>query len=488
MGVDTTEREDIQRELRLGEARLRQIIDLVPHFVFSKSERGEFLLANRAVADFYGVGVEGLVGKTDYDFVPAEEADRFQEMDLEVIRTGKAKPWFEEEITNKQGQKMILLTTKIPFASALDLRPAVLGVSIDITERKQLEAELFKRAKLDSIGMLAGGIAHDFNNILAGILGHISLAELLASDKPEVTAKTAKAREGIARARHLTQQLLTFSRGGEPVLEPLRLDRLLREAVEFALSGSRTTPAIHIREGLSGVLGEAGQLNQVFYNLALNAAQAMPEGGTFRVDADNVQLRKGEIPALPPGRYVRIRARDEGEGIPPEILHEIFDPFFTTKSRGVGLGLAVAYSIVRRHHGLIKAESTPGKGALFTIYLPAVEAREDNGGHSDELAPVPGSGRVLIVDDEEAIRESIGALLSQLGYEPVAAARGEDGLKTYRKALSGGKPFRAVILDLTMPGGWSGEKTAAEIRKVHPQACLISSSGYSNDATASTAL
>jgi len=481
VGVDITEKEITHEELRLGERRLRQIIDLVPHFIFAKDDQGRFILVNQAVADFYETKVEELVGKTDADFGPAPQAETFLNNDREVIRSGEAQTWEEEEIFNRDGKRMVLHTTKIPFTSDQDNRKAVLGVSLDITQRKRLEQELLKSDKLESIGVLAGGIAHDFNNILAGMLGHLTLAEMQTKKNEKLSAKLGKIRGGIERAKHLTQQLLTFSRGGEPVRQPLGLGKLLREAVEFAMSGAQATFNLNVPEDLSCVLGEAGQLSQVISNLAINAVQAMPEGGRFSVEAANVTLAENEIPGLEPGNYVQIKAKDEGEGIPAEVLSSIFDPFFTTKTRGSGLGLAVAYSIIRNHHGLITADSPPDGGAVFTIYIPATPGEAVRDEALKNQTPAGGTGRILIVDDEEDIRDALKEMLEHLGYAPNCAADGRRGLTLYREALKKNQRFRAVILDLTMPGGWSGEKTAAEIRKLDPTACLISTSGYSNN-------
>lgn len=343
----------------------------------------------------------------------------------------------------------------------------------DVTEQQRLEGEALKAQKLESIGVLAGGIAHDFNNILTAILGNISLAKLYVGESQAATVLT-HAEVACDHARDLTLQLLTFARGGAPIKQTASIAELVRETASFALRGASVNVRFEFAENLWATLIDRGQISQVIQNLVINASQAMPAGGQIVIRGDNVATAP---PSLAPGQYVRLTVSDHGVGILPEHLPRIFDPYFTTKQKGSGLGLATAYSIVQRHDGLITVESTPGKGTRFTVYLPAaVEANP-----RAAAAAVAGSGRVLLMDDEAAVREVGAKLLDALGYEASLAADGEECVRIYIEALRAGRRFDAVLLDLTVPGGMGGRECLERLRALDADVQAIVSSGYSND-------
>ena len=353
----------------------------------------------------------------------------------------------------------------------------IVNVLRDVTEHRKMEEELIKAQKLETVGVLAGGIAHDFNNILTAIWGYLSLAKAAARPMGEVVELLIEAEKASVRARDLTQQLLTFSRGGTPVKRPLSLGAVLKDATGFALSGSNVRCEMAVPENLWLAEADEGQMNQVINNLVLNAVQAMPRGGVIRISARNV--RAGSVEGVPlSGRdYVMISVRDEGIGIPEEHLQKIFDPYFTTKQQGSGLGLSITYSIVRNHDGAITVTSTLGEGTTFSVYLPAAETqavpelREANN-------PPDGTGRILFMDDDEVVRSVGRRMLEHLGYEVAIAGDGGEMLASYGKAMGDGKPFDAVIMDLTIPGRMGGKEAIGRLLALDPRARAIVSSGY----------
>lgn len=355
----------------------------------------------------------------------------------------------------------------------------------DITEKRRMEEELLKAQKLESIGILAGGIAHDFNNLLTAILGNISLSKLYVPEGDRAYVKLEEAEKASLRARDLTQQLLTFSRGGAPVKKKISLADIAREAAMFALSGSRTTCRFDIAEDLWPVEVDEGQFSQVINNLILNADQAMPAGGVVEVSCKNALVGADDPLSLPEGRYVVLSISDHGVGIPAEVLPRIFDPYFTTKKSGKGLGLATVYSIVRNHDAHIAVTSQPDQGATFTIYLPCGDCSADAAAAVAKTPDPAGAtdvrGRVLVMDDEENIRDVVGEMLDFIGYGAAFARDGAEAVDIYAKALRAGEPFAAVLLDLTIPGGMGGSEAMGLLRDMDPGVRAIVSSGYSND-------
>ncbi len=350
----------------------------------------------------------------------------------------------------------------------------------NITEHRRLEEELRRAHKLDSLGVLAGGIAHDFNNLLTGILGNISMARLGMNPGDKGFGALDKAQKAAERARDLTQQLLTFSKGGAPVKKTASIEQILTDSVSFVLRGSNVRCELVIPDNLWPVEVDEGQMNQVINNLIINADQAMPEGGTIRASIENLVVGPSQIPTARAGRYVKISIKDNGCGIPAENLHKIFDPYFTTKLKGSGLGLATVYSIIRSHDGIISVESDVGTGTTFHIYLPASD-RELHVASKMQEKPLIGFGKILIMDDEEIIREVASGILGHFGYEAIVCNDGKEAVELYREALQAGEPFSAVIMDLTIPGGMGGKETMKRILEIDNKAVGIVSSGYCND-------
>jgi signal transduction histidine kinase/ActR/RegA family two-component response regulator len=399
-------------------------------------------------------------------FINAEALPFYAE---EMVAIGEGREHFEGEQLdlNFAGERMQILVSYSVPRTREEARRVVVSV-IDITARKRAEEEQLKVQRLESLGVLAGGIAHDFNNLLTAILGNLSLLKASGAEE-ELLAETRKA---ITRARGLTEQLLTFSRGGTPVKRLVDLARLLRDTVCFALAGSNVQADFRIAPDLLEAELDEGQFAQVINNLVINARQAMPEGGRLGVEAAN-EGREGGRP------LVRITFRDQGEGIAPAHLPRIFDPYFSTKQNGKGLGLTVVYSILRAHDGRIEVESEPGRGAVFTLHLPA-------SAHRSPPAPAQPRGqlrglRVLVMDDEEPIRKVARGMLQRLGCTVQEAADGAEAVSIYEQGLRSGNPPQTVIMDLTVPGRMGGLEALRRLRALDPRVRAVVSSGYSND-------
>jgi len=351
----------------------------------------------------------------------------------------------------------------------------------EISEKKWFEEELFKVQKLESLGVLAGGIAHDFNNILTIILGNIEEARISLPPGKKAGEQLTVAEQAAIKARGITQQLLTFAKGGAPIKKVVSLPQFIRESVDFSLRGANVRAEYSIPSDLWRVEIDGTQISQVLSNLAINAVQAMPEGGTLMVTARNevVNLNSSE---LHKGRYIRIEVADQGVGIPQEHHSKIFDPYFTTKESGSGLGLSIVYSVVKRHGGTITVNSAPGKGCTFVIFLPATEKKEAEPQveAARKLSHIPA--RILVMDDEEAIGKIAARMLERLGYRVETVLNGAEAVAAYRQALTEDEPFDIVITDLTVPGGMGGKETLKHLLEIDPQAKVIVSSGYANDA------
>jgi two-component system cell cycle sensor histidine kinase/response regulator CckA len=353
----------------------------------------------------------------------------------------------------------------------------------DVTEKKRAEVELLKSMKLESIGLLASGIAHDFNNILAAILGNVSLAKLELHSDHTASAYLNETEKAVLSARDLANQLLTFAKGGSPQKRTVSLPPLLIEAITFALRGSHIQPRFSFPENLWMVEIDPGQITQLAHNLVINSKQATEGEGSIVIRAENVLLDELTARKLSaePGFYLRVSFKDSGRGIPGKDIGKIFDPFFTTKKGGSGLGLFSAYSIAKNHGGTITVESHIDQGASFYVYLPAVTESPVGATEVNPSAITYGSGKILVMDDDEAIRSMAHSMLQTLGYEVWVTKRGEEALEMYKGAKETKLPFDAVILDLTVQGGKGGKQTLKELLAYDPDVTAIVSSGYSND-------
>ena len=397
-----------------------------------------------------------------------------------VLETGEqVGPHHHARLVSKDGTERIVEDSAAPIRDRDGRVVGVVLVLRDVTRQERIETELRRTSKLDSLGVLAGGIAHDFNNLLTAILANLSIATVEAGADSPLSVRLAKAERAALRARDLTQQLLTFAKGGDPIRRPTTLRELVVESAMFALAGTTVSTDIHFGDGLWSAEVDAGQIAQVIQNLAINAQQAMPAGGRFSLRASNRVLVGDEGLPLAPGRYVRIEIADQGGGIPAAALPQIFDPFFTTKPHGSGLGLATAYAIIQKHSGHIRVERTDAEGTTFCVYLPASEHQVT--AVEPEALLWRGRGRVLAMDDEPIMRETLLETLRAIGFEAVAVRDGGEALVEYAAATERGEPFDAVILDLTVPGGLGGRETIGRLLEMDPEVRGIVSSGYSDD-------
>ena len=478
--IDITERKMDENALRNSEMRYRQLVEHAPAGIYEIDlTNGKFMGVNDVMCEYTGYTKEEFLNLNFADLLTEESLMRNLER-WDKIRQGEAVPVIAEyEIIGKNQRKLwILVNTKIKYE--YDKPVSVTVIAHDITNRKQLEQELGKAQKLESLGILAGGIGHDFNNLLSGIMGNISLAKLEAHRGEDIKDSLDEALRVASKASALTQQLLVFSKGGTPVRKAASIADLLKESTAFTLRGSKVRCEYNIAKNLWPVKVDIGQFSQVIHNLVINAKQAMPKGGEIKLRTDNITL--GEVSDLPlmPGRYVEIMIQDQGHGIAPEHLPKIFDPYFTTKSKGSGLGLTMSYTIIKRHDGHVTVESEIGKGTTFRIYLPATEEFPEAAADIKDRA-ARGEGRILIMDDEEILRNVAERMLVELGYEVACVTDGAEAIDLYERTRGSANAFDAVLMDLTIPGGMGGKEAIKKLLKIDPKAIAIVSSGYSND-------
>ncbi|MGE3536056.1 MAG: response regulator [Candidatus Tectimicrobiota bacterium] len=423
----------------------------------------------RGLSEVFRIGREGQAGAAD---------DPVQR----VLQAGQVVGLaYHTLLYPRQGEAIPINSNAAPIRDRRGVLRGVVLVFRDVSVQRRAEEELLRAQKIESVGVLAGGIAHDFNNLLTGILGNISLVQRSLEPQHPVMPRLVEAARACQRATALTQQLLTFARGGAPVRHPEVISDLLREVALFALHGSSVRPVLQLPEDLWAVQVDAGQIQQVIHNVVLNAAQAMPTGGTLTLQAANVETPLADAPTLPVGRYVCVTVQDQGRGIPPEVLPKIFDPYFTTREAGQGLGLATAYAILSKHEGAITVESSPPLGTTVRIYLPAAPQAPAPRLEPPVSPPSAGNGHILVMDDEELIGNMLSAMLTHLGYTATCVRDGAAAVQAYAQAQAAGQPFAAVILDLTIPGGMGGRETLARLRASDPQVKALVSSGYTHD-------
>lgn len=480
---EIAERRRAEESLVAESGRLAVTLQSIGDGVITTDVDGRIALINSVAETLTGWRASEAIGRPLEEVFCLEarhkpDADRTQR----IMQSGSALEFEGQTLLRaRDGTRRMIADSG---ASIRDSSGSVIGAVLvfrDITEQQRMEEDLIKAQKLDSIGLLAGGIAHDFNNILTAILGNISLARTYSEEGSQASEVLAEAEKAFWRARELTQQLLTFARGGAPVRKTAKLNEFLTETVRFALRGGNTQCIFDIDPGLRPVSYDAGQMSQVFNNLVINASQAMPNGGLITVAGRNVTLTHRQLGVLPAGDYVRITVIDQGAGIAEENLLRIFDPYFTTKPGGTGLGLATAYSIIRRHDGHICVDSHPDEGSQFHVYLPASPEAIREETMPDAPNILRGQGKILVMDDDPAVREVAARLLRSIGYYVAEAGCGDSALKLYKDALETGHRFDAVILDLTVPGGIGGRECVRLLLEIDPTVRAIVSSGYSND-------
>jgi PAS domain S-box-containing protein len=452
--------------------------------VIATDVEGRVELLNRVAEQLTGWTAAAAEGKplaTVFRLVQRDTRETLPDPCQTVLEQGAVfAPPREALLLARDRQERLVARSAAPIRDRESRIVGVVVVFRDVTERQKVEDQLRNAQKMEALTVLAGGIAHDFNNLLTGVFGFIDLARRRPAADGYIGHSLERALSVLEKARGLARQLLTFSKAGKPVTAPVALEELLGNCVRFVLSGSNVSYDLQVDSKLWPCQVDALQIDQAVANLLLNARQAMPEGGTVTLWLDNVMVPAQAKPPLPEGRYVRLTLRDQGGGIPQELQGRVFEPFFTTKSSGSGLGLATCYSIVRTHGGHVEMDSKPGAGTTFVVYLPAA---------AEGAAPAPraqphaaaGRGRVLVVDDEDYVREYTSEALTSLGYEVAVANGAEEAVKRFEEARARSAGFDVVILDLTAPGGTGGLATLALLRRIDPEVRAVASSGYSGD-------
>ena len=486
---DITERVRAVRELEKEKELLEVTLRSISEGVISTDANGSIMHINRAAEQLAGWNGEEATGMPVGKVLRLRQIrgeGRVEPLVEKVKRLRKVTGTSRSVLVTKDGSECRIESSAAPIYGPGELMIGVVVVFRDITKQQRVEEELLRARKLESVGVLAGGIAHDFNNILTGITVNLSMVKM-QDDVGEHTASLVdEACRAVYRASKLTKQLLTFSKGGAPVRENASIRELIEESVHFCLSSSNVKCRLRIADDLHQVNIDKGQIDQVLNNLIINAVQAMPGGGTVTVSAENSQAGEGVshdgaswLP-LKPGEYIKVSVRDTGVGIPKKILEKVFDPYFTTKEQGNGLGLSTAYTILKKHDGHITVRSRPGRGTTFAFYLPA-SGREMAGRQVLRESLRPGRGRILVMDDDPAVRMVMEKLLTGAEYEVLTTQDGAQAISEYKEAIEAGRQFDLVIMDLTVPGGVGGKDAIRDILAIDPKAKVIVASGYSND-------
>jgi PAS domain S-box-containing protein len=468
-----------EKTLKESERRFRSLIESCPEgiYMYRLEPEGRLIFtgANPAADHIMNLDHGQHIGMTIEEIFPAlaqtDIPDRFRA----ACRTGTS--WQDEQFFYEDQR-----ICGVFAVHAFQTEPGKMAVFFrDVTAKRRMEEEVRKVQKLESVGILAGGIAHDFNNLLTAILGNISMAKLFSqTDMNKVLERLTDAEKASLRARDLTQQLLTFSKGGAPVKNAASITEIIRDSTSFMLSGSNVRCELQFPDNLWPVNIDEGQISQVVQNVIKNADQAMPEGGTVTVRTENITVHEDDPLPLRPGNYVHLTIIDQGIGILEKHLGKIFDPYFSTKQDGSGLGLAACYSIIKNHDGLITAESAFGAGTTFHIYLPSSDRAPEA-----RIVPMTRSLRsgekILIMDDDDDVLNVAVNMLNLMGYATDTAKDGTKAISMYRQAMEEGRPFDGVILDLTIPGGMGGRETVRQLLLLDSEVKAIVSSGYAND-------
>ncbi|MDD5312953.1 MAG: PAS domain S-box protein [Dehalococcoidia bacterium] len=467
--TDITDQKRISEELSLSS----RLLDAASDSIFLRDLEGNFVYVNEAAYKTRGYTRDELLGASIYQIVAPQYHAIVGHKVKDIFKKGKIS--FEAAHLRKDGS-VFPVDVQMSVVE-MNGKTLILSVIHDITQRKKIEEELIRTLKIDSVAQHVGGIARQFNTILSTIIGNTGIAIAESTPQASYYRLLEEIEQAAVRARELSKQIINFTDRGAPVKRTVPIASLLRDTANFVLSGSNVWCNFYIDENLHKVEADEGQLSQALNNIILNASQAMPGGGIIRLSAKNTFLEEDDIPNLKEGDYILITIEDRGPGIPHAELSKIFDPYFTTKKDRLGLGLSIAYSIIKNHGGLITVESVQHKGTTVHIYLPASTAKEEA---AESRAGAPASPvRILIVDDEVVVRNEGARMLRRLGYHKVEfAADGTEALQKYNQAIRVGSPFRVVILDLSIPGSMGGKETIKALLKVDPEASIIVSSGY----------
>ncbi|MFC1670408.1 PAS domain S-box protein [Spirochaetota bacterium] len=477
---DITERKKAEEALKESEEKFRMISEQSLLCIIIV-QNNKLKYCNNTVTDITGYAAEELIAN-DFNFY----IDKIFHKDRQYVKDQINSNLEQGIIFSHYSYRLVTKNGKLKWIDQYSKRInyedgiAEMITLIDITEQKRAEAEIIKSNKIESLGVFAGGVAHDFNNLLTVIIGNISLAKLNVDKADENFNLLTEAEKASLRARGLTQQLLTFSKGGEPIKKVISMKNLIKDNINFILSGSSVKCHYHIADDLKNVEVDEGQISQVINNIVLNARQAMNDGGKIKIDVENETIINSDKIPGKVGDYIVIAINDEGTGIPRKYLKDIFDPYFTTKPGGSGLGLSISHSIIRKHDGFIQVESDINSGTTFKIYIP-VTNKALNHINSNFRNDYAEKGRILILDDDHLVLKVASKMTQQLGYEVDTSDNGEETINKYKLAKKSDNPFDIVIMDLTVPGGMGGKEVIKILKKYDPEIKAVVSSGYSND-------
>ncbi|MBT3832695.1 MAG: PAS domain S-box protein [Gammaproteobacteria bacterium] len=485
--TDITNQKQTQDELQESYRRFERVVIDAPVPIMIHADDGEVILLSKTWTDITGYTLTDIptVKAWASKAYGAQKETVLAETVLKDIEASHGKKddriRGDYVVATKSGDQVTWAFSSATMGGLPDGRALVMSMASDITERKRMVDELQKIEKLESIGIFAGGIAHDLNNFLTSIVGSIELA-IMCDDLVEKNEVLVTAEKETLKIKGLTQQLITFAKGGSPVKRVSNLRSLITDSVSFALTGSNISSNLVLADDLYSANVDEGQIGQVINNMILNARQAMHEGGGITVSAANVELGQQHSLPLEAGHYVKLSIEDSGEGIPKEIQSRIFDPFFSTKQAGNGLGLATTFSIIQKHDGHISVSSEMGVGTTFDIHLPASQKKSEQhkDGRAESVQP-KGESKILMMDDQQSILKMVGRSLDKIGYKVEGAEHGKQTVEKYKEAMDTGRPFHGVVLDLTIPGGMGGAETMKHLLALDPSVVAIVASGYSND-------
>ncbi len=510
--IRTGQLQESKNDLNLTEEKYHKLIETTSEGFWLVDSKERLIDTNESFCNMFGYSRDEILGKYSFEFVDEENSKILQEHISQIPTT--LHRTYEIFMKKKNGSNFPALVNATSLIDKNGNPSGSFAFVKDITKQRKAEEQMLKIQKLRSIGTLAGGIAHDFNNVLTGIYGNISMArEEIPVDSPAVRY-LEQAENSMNRATELTNRLLTFAKGGEPLKEDVHIGSFVEEQVCFDLSGSNVKLVFDCPGDIWMADVDRVQIQQVFTNLVTNARCVMPDGGHLYIKFKNTEILKNTVQGLNQGQYIKVTVQDEGPGIKNEHLGQIFDPYFSTMNTGRGLGLATVYSILQRHGGLITVDSDLGKGTTFTLYLPA--SRPRGPGKAKEDQPVKNNNismektaktvkksaevmansnkvvektakimekpvKVLVMDDEASILKIAAKMLEKIGFSVETAPGGREAIELYKNSMDGGEPFDAVIMDLTIPGGIGGKEAIREILAFDPKARAIVSSGYTDD-------